>query len=165
MQQTTHKMTVTLPSDLEIVLTRDFDAPRALVFEAFTKCEHLKRWWGTRDSELAVCEMDFRVGGAWRKVVRMSDGSEHPFKGEFREIVPPKRLSETLIYDVDFARDFPALETLVLEERNGMMTVTATVLHKTKEGRDGHLQSGMEAGAAECYDRLEELLKGLQGKA
>lgn len=158
MQKTQHKLTVTLTSDLEIVLKRSFDAPKALVYEAFTRCEHLKRWWGCRDTELTICEMDLRVGGAWRRVVRAPDGSEHPFKGEFKEIVPNDKISETLIYDVDFARDFPALETILFDELDGTTTVTTTVRHQTKEARDGHYNSGMEQGAAETFDRLEELL-------
>lgn len=162
--QTTNKLTVTLPSDTEIQLTRTFDAPRALVFEAFTKCEHLARWWGMRGMELAQCEMDFREGGAWRRVLRMEDGSEHPFKGEYREIVRPEKISQTFIYDVDFIRDHPSIETLVLTEENGKTLLTATIRHNSKEARDGHLQSGMEVGANESYQRLEELLDELKGR-
>ncbi|HRI43624.1 MAG TPA: SRPBCC family protein [Fimbriimonadaceae bacterium] len=162
MQQTS-KLTVTLPNDLEIVLTRSFDAPKHLVFEAFTKCEHYARWWGLRDMTLAQCEMDFRVGGRWRRVLRMPDGSEHPFRGEFIEIVPTEKIVQTFVYDVEFIRDHPSIETMELTEEGGRTTLTATVRHKTKEARDGHLQSGMESGASESYDRLEELLAELQG--
>lgn len=151
-------LTVTLPSDLEIVLTRVFNAPRRLVFEAHTTPEHVRRWWGCRDSTLTVCEMDFHVGGAWRYVIKMSDGSEHPFKGVYREIVPPERLAYTFIYDVDFIRDHEALETITFDERNGKTTLKSTILHKTREARDGQLQSGMEIGAAETLNRLEEYL-------
>jgi uncharacterized protein YndB with AHSA1/START domain len=160
-----NKLTVTLPSDLEILMVRDFDAPKELVFEAFTKCEHLKRWWGMRDSQLVACEMDFRVGGKWRRVSRAADGSDHPFKGEFLEIEAPTRLSETFIYDVEYARDYPAVETMTLTERDGKTTLTALVVHRTKEGRDGHYSAGMEVGAAETYDRLEELLDQLMQEA
>lgn len=165
MKTTQHKLVITTPNDFEIHATRDFDAPKELVFEAFSRCEHLKRWWGQRTSELSVCEMDFRVGGSWRRVVRSPDGSEHLFRGEFLEIVEPVKISETLIYDVEFARDFPAVETITLEDIDGMTRLTAVVTHTTREGRDGHLHSGMEAGAAESYDRLEELLQALQGKS
>lgn len=159
--KTQNKLVVTLPSDTEIQLVRSFDYPRDLVFEAFTKCEHYAKWWGLRDMEMAECSMDFRVGGAWRRVVRMADGAEHPFRGEYLEIVRPERISQTMIYDVDFIRDYPSTETLVLTEENGRTTLTATIKHLSKEARDGHLQSGMEAGVAVSYDRIEELLATL----
>lgn len=159
---TVNKLVVTLPSDTEIQLTRDFDFPRDLVFEAFTKCEHLARWWGMRGMELAQCDMDFQVGGTWRRTLRMPDGTEHPFRGEYLEIVRPERISQTFIYDVDYIRDFPSTETLVLTESRGKTTLTATVKHLSQEARDGHLQSGMEGGAAESYARLEELLAEIQ---
>ncbi len=156
-----HGLTVTLPSDLEVVLTRVFDAPRRLVFEACTRPEHVARWWGPHGSTLTVCEMDLRPGGAWRFVLRGPDGREHPFKGVYREIVPPERVVQTFIYDVEGIRDHEALETLTLDEQDGRTTLRVTVLHQTKEARDGHLQSGMEAGAAQSYDRLAELLKAM----
>jgi len=149
-------MTLTLPSDLEIVLTRVFDAPRRLVFEAHTKPEHVRRWWGPRGSTLAVCEMDFRPGGAWRFVLRAPDGQDYPFKGVYREILPPERLVYTFVYDVEGIREHEALETLSFEEHDGKTTLTSRVLHKTVAARDGHLQSGMESGAAETWDRLAE---------
>jgi uncharacterized protein YndB with AHSA1/START domain len=152
-------LTVTLPSDREIVLTRAFDAPRRLVFEACTKPEHVRRWWGLHGTTMTVCEMDFRPGGAWRFVLRGPDGQEHPFKGEYREIVPPERVVSTFVYDVEFIRDFEAVETMTLDEQDGRTTLQVRVLHKTKESRDGQLRSGMEAGAAQTYDRLAELLK------
>jgi uncharacterized protein YndB with AHSA1/START domain len=152
---------VTLPSDREIRLTRAFDAPRRLVWEAITKPEHVARWWGLRGSTLTVCEMDFRPGGAWRFVLRGPDGQDHPFKGEYREVVPPERVVSTFIYDVEGIRDHESLETLTLDERDGKTTLSVTVLHKSKEARDGHLQSGMEFGAAQSYDRLAELLRTL----
>lgn len=162
MKTTMNKLTVTLPSDLEIMMDREFDAPKELVFDAFTQCQHLKRWWGPRGSELAVCEIDLRVGGKWRRVIRGADGSENPFKGEFLEIDRPNLVSETFIYDVEFVRDFPAIETATFTERDGKTTVTALVTHTTKESRDGHVNAGMEEGAAESMDRLEELLSTLQ---
>jgi uncharacterized protein YndB with AHSA1/START domain len=151
-------LTVTLPSDREILLTRTFDAPRRLVYEAITRPEHVARWWGPRGTSLAVCEIDFRVGGSWRFVLRGPDGQDHPFRGEYREIVPPARLSSTFVYDVEGIRDFPAVETVTLDERDGRTTLRARVLHQSKEARDGHLNSGMEGGASETYDRLAELL-------
>jgi uncharacterized protein YndB with AHSA1/START domain len=154
-----HVLTVTLPSDREIALTRVFDAPRRLVFEACTKPQHLARWWGPHGSTLIVCEMDLRPGGAWRFVLRGPDGQEHPFKGVYREIVPPERVVQTFIYDVEGIRDHEAIETLTLDEQDGRTTLRVVVLHQTKEARDGHIQSGMEAGAGQSYDRLAELLK------
>jgi uncharacterized protein YndB with AHSA1/START domain len=154
-------LTLALPSDREIMLSRSFEAPRQLVFEAFTRPEFLTQWWGLRGSSLAVCEVDLKPGGAWRFVLRGPDGSEHPFKGVFREITPPEKLVRTMIYDVPMARDHEAVETLVFDEEDGKTILTNTVLHKTMEGRDGHLHSGMEPGAAETLDRLEELLQKL----
>jgi uncharacterized protein YndB with AHSA1/START domain len=123
-----------------------------------TRPEHVARWWGPRRITLTACEMDLRPGGAWRFVFRSPDGQEHTFKGEYREIAPPERVVQTFIYDVEHIRDHPALETMTLDERDGKTTMTVTVLHLTKEARDGHLHSGMEAGAGESYDRLAEFL-------
>jgi uncharacterized protein YndB with AHSA1/START domain len=154
----TNELKVTLPSDLEIQLVREFEAPARLVFEASTKPEYVKQWWGPHGTSLSVCEIDFRVGGEWRYVVRNQDGSEAPFRGVYREIVAPKRVSYTWIYDVPPFDQFEAIETVVLEERGGRTIATTTVLHQTKEARDGHVQSGMERGARETLDRLEALL-------
>ena len=155
-------LTVTLPSDREITLTRSFDAPRRLVFEAITRPEHVARWWGPLGSSLTVCEMDFRPGGSWRMVVRSPNGQEHPFKGEYREIVPPRRVVQTFIYDVEGIRDHVAVETLTLDEHDGRTTLSVTVLYDSKEARDAQLRSGMEAGAGQSYDRLAELLKTIE---
>jgi uncharacterized protein YndB with AHSA1/START domain len=144
-----------------MVLTRVFDAPRRLVFEAYSKPEHVSRWWGPRNQTVIVCEMDFRPGGAWRFVLRGPDGQEHPFKGVYREIAPPERLVFTFIYDVPGIRDHEALETLVFEEHDGKTTLTSTIVHKTVEARDGHLHAGMEAGASETLDRLAELVQAM----
>jgi uncharacterized protein YndB with AHSA1/START domain len=152
-------LTVTLPSDREIVLSRVFDAPRRLVFEACTRPEHVAQWWGPRGTTLSVCEIDLRPGGGWRFVLRGPDGQDHPFKGVYREVVPPERVVSTFVYDVEGLRDFEAVETLTLAEHGGKTTLTVTVLHQTKESRDGQLRSGMEAGAAQSYDRLAELLE------
>lgn len=152
-------LTVTLPSDQEILLTREFAAPRRLVFEAFSKPEHIRRWWGLKALKMTVCEMDFRVGGNWRFVLRGDDGQEHPFKGVYREIIAPERLVQTFIYDVEYIRDMPAVETITFTETGGRTTLNCRVLHQSKEARDGHLQSGMEPGAAESYGRLEEYLR------
>lgn len=164
MPETKNKLVVTLPSDLEIQLTREFDFPRELVFRAFTSCEHYARWWGPEEMELVECSMDFKVGGHWRRSMKMPDGTVHPFKGEFLEIVAPEKISQTFIYDVDFIRDFPSTETMVLTEENGRTKLVGTVKHLSKEARDGHLNSGMESGASTSYDRLEALLAAWEGR-
>jgi uncharacterized protein YndB with AHSA1/START domain len=154
----THELKVTLPSDREILLVREFDAPRALVFEACTTPEHVRQWWGPRGTELTVCEIDFRPGGVWRFVSRGTDGVEHPFKGVYREIAAPERVVQTWMYDVPPFNEFESVETMTLTEHDGRTTMTTHVLHQTKEARDGHVQAGMERGASETMDRLEELL-------
>ena len=157
----TTSIKVTLPSEKEIVLTRDFDAPRSLVFEAFVKPEHLKRWWGYRDSTLTVCEVDLRLGGVWRYVLRKANGSEQPFCGEFREIMPPERLVYTFVYDVDGFRDPAGLVQDVFQEKNGRTTLVETMFFPSKHARDETLNAGMVAGAEETLDRLAELLATL----
>ena len=151
----TGTLTVTTPSDREIVMTRVFDAPRRLVFDAFTKPELLKRWFGPRGWSLAVCEVDLRVGGGFRFVLRGPGGKEMGMRGVYREIVPPERSVHVESFD-----DYPgeSLVTGVFVEQGGKTTFTATVLYATREVRDAVIKSGMEHGAAECYDRLAELL-------
>jgi uncharacterized protein YndB with AHSA1/START domain len=156
-----NQLTVTTPSDREIVLTRVFDAPRDLVFEAHTSCEHISRWWGPRRYEVSSCEMDFRPGGAWRFVQRGADGTEHGFRGEFREIVRPERIVWTFEYEG--MPGHVSVDTLTLEERDGKTALTATSLFDSVEDRDGMLQSGMQEGAAETWDRLVEYLEVLKG--
>ena len=157
-------MKVSLPSEREIVLTRDFDAPRSLVFEAFTKPEHVKCWWGHRDSTLSVCEVDLRPGGAWRFVIQKANGGKEPFCGVYREITPPERLVYTFVYDVEGYRDPGGLVTDVFQEKGKGTTLVETMLFPSVESRDTTLRSGMEAGAAESFDRLAELLGTLKVK-
>lgn len=145
------------PGQPTIVLRRVFDAAPHLVFEASTKPEYLARWWGFRDSTLTECQVDLRPGGAWRFVLRMADGSLHGFGGVYREVVPAKRLVYTFHYD-GFP-DAEAVETITFEQQpEGKTLLTATVLHSSVANRDGHVASGMEAGATESHDRLAELL-------
>ena len=157
-------MTVTLPSDREIVLTRRFAAPRALVFEAFTRPEHLTHWWGPRGTTLSTCEVDLRPGGTWRFVVRKPDGKDEPFRGEYREISPPERLVYTFMYDVDGFRDPPGLVTDEFRDDGTATLVVETMLFPSVEARDGTLKSGMTKGAAETFDRLAELLARLTAR-
>ena len=145
------------PGEPTIVMTRVFEAPRELVFEACSKCEHLEKWWGPRRFTQTVCEMDFRPGGAWQFVQRDTDGNEFAFRGEYREIVPPERIVHT--FEFEGMPGHVSVETLALVEQDGKTTLTATSVFDSVEDRDGVLQSGMEAGARETWDRLAELLK------
>ncbi len=154
---------VTTPSDREIVLTRVFDAPRDLVFEAHTSCEHLSHWWGPRGYEIIGCEIDFRPGGAWRVVHRGPDGEEYGFRGEYREIVRPERIVWT--FEFEGMPGNVSVETLTLEERDGKTTLTATSVYDSVEARNAMLESGMESGAAETYERLDEYLEALARQA
>jgi uncharacterized protein YndB with AHSA1/START domain len=151
-------MTLTLPLDREIVLTRAFDAPRRLVFEAWTKPEHMKHWYGCRKVTLRVCEIDLRTGGAYRYVMRAPDGVDHTMQGVYREIVPPERLVYTEGYVTQGFASNEALVTVTFTERDGKTTFTSTSVYPSLEDRDGHLNSGMETGAAETLDRLAEHL-------
>ncbi len=157
------ELTVTTPSDREIVMTRVFDAPRDLVFEAHSSAEHMSHWWGPRKYEVVSAEVDFRPGGKWRVVHRGPDGEEYGFHGEYREIVPPERITWTFVFEG--APGEPAVETLTLEEHDGKTTLTSTSISPSKEQRDAMLESGMVSGAEETFDRLEEYLEILRGRA
>jgi len=157
------KLTVTTPSDTEIQMSRVFDAPRDLVFEAHSSAEHMKHWWGPRKYETISAEMDFRPGGKWRIVHRGPDGEEYGFHGEYREIVRPERIVWTFEYEG--APGQVAVETLTLEEHDGKTTLTAISDAGSKEARDAVLESGMTEGAAETFDRLEEYLETLRARA
>jgi len=152
---------VTTPSDQEIVLTRLFDAPRALVFEVMTKPEHVKQWWGCLGEgySVPVCEIDLRVGGAWRFVNRHPKG-EAAFHGEYREITPPSRLVFTEIFEE--YPDTVSEVTTDLTEEDGKTRMTATVRYPSSEVRDIVMASGMARGAGISYDRLEDLVAKLQ---
>ena len=155
---------VTTPSDREIRLTRLFDAPRHLVFEAMTKPEHVRRWWGRLGEgySVPVCEIDLRPGGAWRFVNRHPNG-EAAFYGVYREITPPERLVFTEIFEA--FPDTESVVTAVFSEEAGKTRLTATVLYPSVEVRDGVMQSGMSKGAAISYDRLEEVVAELKTRS
>ena len=152
----TGTLKVTTPTEREIVLTRVFDAPRRLVFDALTKPDLLKRWFGPRGWSLVVCEVDLKVGGTFRFVLRGPDGTDMGMRGVYREVVPPERSVHMESFD-----DYPgeAQVTTVLVEQGGKTTLTATVLSPSREVRDAVIKSGMEHGAAESYDKLAELLE------
>lgn len=147
--------TLTMPSDQEIVITRVFDAPPPLVFKAWTTPEHVNRWYSAEP--LVVCEIDLRVGGRWRYVLRAPDGSEHGFSGTYREIVPPERLVYTEGYE-GLPPDRDCLVTTTFTEQNGQTTLTSLLRYRSKEDRDAHVASGMEVGMRKTLDRLEEHL-------
>jgi uncharacterized protein YndB with AHSA1/START domain len=145
--------------DREIIMTRSFNAPRKLVFEAFTKPELVKRWLlGPPGWSMPVCEIDLRVGGKYRWVwKRDSDGTEMGMGGVYREIVAPERIVSTEKFD-DAWYPGEAVGTILLVEQGGMTSLTQTVLYESREARDGVLKSPMESGVRASYDRLEELL-------
>jgi uncharacterized protein YndB with AHSA1/START domain len=154
----TGTLKVTTPTDREIVMTRVFDALRRLVFDAMTKPELLRRWFfGPPGWSLAVCEIDLRVGGAYRYVWRSPDGSDMGMGGVYREIVVPERVVATEKFDNPW---YPgeAVGTLVLVELGGKTTLTQTILYESREARDAVLKTPMEHGVATGYDRLAELL-------
>ena len=154
------KLTVTLPSDREVALERAFDAPRHLVFEAFTKAEHLRHWWGLFEgSTMTVCEIDARPGGAWRMVLRGADGDENGFRGEFREFVPPERLSWT--FEWEGLPGHISVDTMNFSEHDGVTTVRGVTRFDSVEDRDGMVASGMESGAAASYDVLDKYLTSI----
>lgn len=155
------KLEISFPSDLEIQATRVFDAPPELVFEAMTSPQHIPNWWGPRETRLESCELDFRVGGGWRYVMSACGGQAFGFHGEFREIVPGRRIVQTFVFEP--IPEAAAVETLEFEALEGGRTrLTATVLHSSKEHRDGHFNAGMEQGLRESWQRLEELLADLR---
>ena len=154
----TGNLQVTMPTDREIVMTRVFDAPRQLVYDAFRKPELLKRWFGPRGHSLVVCEVDFRIGGGFRFVLRGPNGKDMGMRGVYTELVPPERSVHMESFD-----DFPGESqvTAVLTERDGKTTLTVSVLYPSQMVRDIVANSGMEHGAAESYDKLAELLPEL----
>jgi uncharacterized protein YndB with AHSA1/START domain len=151
---------VTLPADDQILITREFDAPRELVYKAWTTPELVKQWWGAKRGEVTSVEIDLRVGGTWRYVTRTDDGNEFGFHGEYREIVPDERIVSTEVFE-GFP-DAAALNTLTLRETDGRTTLEVLVQHDSKEHRDGHINSGMEAGMQDAMDLLEEVAISLR---
>lgn len=154
------KLVVTLPSDTEIQLTRVFDAPKHLVFEAMTKPEHVKRWWCCMDGwVMPVCEIDLRIGGRWRYVMTSPEGAEVAFHGVYEEIRRPDRMVHTEIFEPH--PEHPSRVVIQLEERDGQTHLTSVQSLPTKAGRDAVIASGMEVGADIAYDRMEVVAQGL----
>ena len=149
-------LTITTPSDREVMLTRKFDAPATMVFDALTKPEWLKRWYGPASWTLVVCDIDLRVGGAWRFVVRQPAGKEIGQRGVYQEIDRPNRIVNTESWE-----DWDAGETLVttvLSEHDRRTTFQCTILFPSKEVRDTVVKAGLEHGASESYDKLAQVL-------
>jgi uncharacterized protein YndB with AHSA1/START domain len=149
--------TLTTPSDQEVVMTRVFDAPRGLVWEAYTNPAHPPNWMlGPEGWTMPVCEIDLRPGGSWHFVWRKADGSEMEMRGEYREVTPPERLVQTESWGGDWPE---TLNTLILSEEDGRTTITTTILYPSKEARDAAVETGMKEGADQSYDRLAEYLR------
>jgi uncharacterized protein YndB with AHSA1/START domain len=155
--------TVTLPTDTQILITREFDAPRHLVFEAWTNPELVRRWWHANRGTLTHAEIDLRVGGTWRYVAVTDDGFEVGFHGEYREIVPNERIVSTEAYEGAPDPDENAtVNTLTLTEVDGRTTLTVLVEAPSKVVRDAIIDSGMEAGMQDAMDLLEEVAVSLR---
>jgi uncharacterized protein YndB with AHSA1/START domain len=151
---------VTLPADDQILITREFDAPRHLVYKAWTTPELVERWWTAKRGEATVMEIDLRVGGKWRYVMVADGGMEVGFHGEYREIVPNERIVSTEVYEG--APHAESVNLLTLTEADGRTRLELLVQHQTKEHRDMHINSGMEAGLQDALDLLEEVANSLR---
>src|SRR5262249_22192566 len=149
------RATVTMPSDPEIAITRAFDAPRTVVFDAWTKAEHVARWWDPSGAPLAVCEIDLRPNGGFRFVHQGPAGPQHPFTGIYREIVPPERL----VFSTRISPSGPdSVGTLVFSEHEGRTTLTMTIARESTAGRDPLLKLRIDVGTTRTLDNLDEYL-------
>ena len=154
------KTKVTLPSDEQILITREFAAPAALVWRAYTTPELVRRWWSGRQGQMTVAEIDLRVGGAWRYVMVAEGGHEVAFHGEYREVVPHERLVSTEVFEA--MPEGEALTTATFTAEGGRTTLALLMDMGSREARDGILQSGMETGVQEQMELLDELLAALR---
>jgi len=157
-----YKTKVTLPSDREILITREFDAPRDVVFKAMIDPALISRWWGPRGHTTRVDKMEVRPGGAWRYISGTSAADETAFRGEYREIKAPERIVQT--FEWEPMAGHISVDTATLIERDGRTLLTVRSLFASKEDRDGMVQSGMEKGLAETHDRFAELLAELRAE-
>jgi uncharacterized protein YndB with AHSA1/START domain len=155
------RLKITTPSDLEIAMTRAFDAPRHLVFDAMTKPEHVRHWLGSAEYPMIACEIDLRVGGAYRFTLRSPGGGDTILQGVYREVVRPQRVVfvERILMPGFTSDEYQVTSSFV--ETGGNTTLTTTILHTSKENRDGHLNSGIERGVAPAYDRLAEVVASM----
>jgi uncharacterized protein YndB with AHSA1/START domain len=156
---------VTLPRDDQILITREFDAPRHLVYKAWTTPELVKRWWHANRGEMTIAEIDLRVGGKWRYVMTADDGSEVGFHGEYREIVPNERVVSTEVYEGVPQSEGPeegTLNTATFAEADGRTTLTILIQAPSKDVRDAIIDSGMEAGLQDALALLEQVAASLR---
>lgn len=160
--QPSDALTLTFPSPTETVITRIFQAPRRLVFEAMTRPEHVRQWYGLKSLTLIICEIDLRVDGKWRYVLQAPDGSEFAFSGVYQELSPPERLVSTELFEAMPGTGY--LATLTLTEQDGKTLLTNHLRYQSQEHRDGHLNSGMEGGMRESFTRLDELVMALANR-
>jgi uncharacterized protein YndB with AHSA1/START domain len=162
---TSRKATVTLPTDEQILITREFDAPKDLVYKAYTTPELVKRWWHANRGEVTIAEIDLREGGKWRYVAVICDGQEVTFHGEYREIVPNERIVSTEVYEGAPQPDGPeqgTLNTATFTEADGRTTLTILVEARSKEIRDAIIESGMEEGMQDALALLEQVASSLR---
>ena len=150
---------VTLPTNTQILITREFDAPKHLVYKAWTTPELIKRWWSANRGEVTVADVDLRVGGTWRWVMLTNRGFEVAFHGEYQEIIPNERIVCTEVFEG--MPEAGAVNTLTLAEKNGRTSLAVLVQHETQEHRDAHINSGMEAGMQDAMDLLEQAVTAL----
>jgi uncharacterized protein YndB with AHSA1/START domain len=157
------KAELTLPTEEQILITREFDAPKELVYKAYTTPELVRRWWHANRGEVTTCEIDLRVGGAWRYAMVTEDGLEVGFHGEYREIVPNERVVSTEAYEgIPNADEHASLNTATFTEVDGRTTLQILVEHPNREGRDAQLSSGMEDGLQDALDLLEQVAVSLR---
>lgn len=159
MVEMTRKAVVTLPSDTQILITREFDAPKHLIYKAWTTPELIRRWWSAKRGAVTVADVDLRVGGTWRWVMVTDDGFEVAFHGEYRELAPDERIVCTEVYEGFPEPDAAALNTLTLTEQAERTTLNILVQHQTQAHRDAHINSGMEGGLQDALDLLEEAVR------
>jgi uncharacterized protein YndB with AHSA1/START domain len=153
---------VTLPTDTQIMITREFDAPARLVWKAYTTPELIKRWWAGDHGTVTIADVDLRVGGRWRYVLVANGGFEVAFHGEYREIIPNERLVNTEVYEgIPDADEQAALVTMTFAEKDGRTLLEMLVEHRDQEGRDAHINSGMEGGMQQSMDALEQVAVSL----
>lgn len=151
---------VTLPNDTEIQIEREFAAPAELVFDVWTKAEHVRNWWGYPEHEMTECSIDLRVGGRYRFATQVPDIGEVAFRGVYEEIERPRRLVSTEVYEK--APDAAAVNTLTLEENDGVTRMTILSRYPSQEVRDAVIESGMEDGLQVSFDRAEVILHAMQ---
>ncbi len=151
---------VTLPTETQILITREFDAPKDLVYKAYTTPELIERWWSGKRGTVTGVEIDLRVGGTWRYVMMANEGFEVAFHGEFREIVPNERIVSTEVYEG--MPEAEAVNAATFTEVDGRTKLTILVQHASREHRDAHIESGMEAGMQDAMDLLEQVAVSLR---